>query len=126
MLVSVYPVLKTIHIACAGISLLMFVWRGWASIEGKAISKRWKRRIPDTVDVVLLGTGVLLMLISAQYPWQADWLAIKLLGIVVYIALGMVALRFARSRQVKVIAWLAAIGVFALIIWLAHARSVVF
>jgi len=126
MLLSAYPVLKLIHIVCAGISLLMFMWRGWESIEGKAIPRHWKRRIPDAVDAVLLGTGVLLMLIIAQYPWQADWLAVKLLSIVVYIALGMVALRFARSRQVKTIAWLAAIGVFAFIVWLAHTRSVAF
>lgn len=44
-------------------------------------------------------------------PDRAPWLLAKLVGLVVYVALGVVALRPGRSRGVRAAAWLGALSV---------------
>lgn len=58
-----------------------------------------------------------------QYPFSADWLSAKLLALIGYIALGMVALRFARTRRMRLAAWLAAQAVFFYIVAVAVTRN---
>ncbi|MDQ6966620.1 MAG: SirB2 family protein, partial [Mariprofundaceae bacterium] len=60
---SAYSTVKIIHASCALLTLLLFIWRGRLAIEGRGISRRWLRLVPDSVDTVLLGTGVALVLI---------------------------------------------------------------
>ncbi len=56
------------------------------------------------------------MVLTGQYPGTTPWLSVKLVAVVLYIGLGMVAFRFAQDRRIKLIAWLAAVVVFALIV----------
>lgn len=118
------PVLKAVHASCAMLTLLLFIWRGRLAIAGKQISQHWMRRVPDSVDALLLGTGVALVFVTGQYPFVVDWITIKLLAVIVYIALGFVVFRFGRTRKVKKAAWLTALAVFACIVWLAVFRQV--
>jgi len=126
MLSTAYPALKMVHAGCAALTLLLFVWRGRLSIRGKRISRRLLRLVPDSVDSILLGSGIALVFVTGQYPFVNDWVTLKLLAVIAYIALGFVALRFGRSRLEKQAAWVAAMLVFAGIVWLAHARPIVF
>lgn len=121
---SALPVLKAVHASCAILTLLLFIWRGRLSIEGKEVPQRWMRRVPDSVDTLLLGTGVALVLITGQYPFTVTWITVKLLAVIVYIALGFVVFRFGRTRKVRKTAWLTALAVFACIVWLAVFRQI--
>lgn len=122
MTFGAYSTVKTLHASCALLTLLLFIWRGRLAIEGGRISRRWLRLVPDSVDTLLLGTGVLLVFLTGQYPLASAWVTIKLLAVLVYIALGFVALSFGRSRRQRQAAWVAAMLVFAGIVWLAHTR----
>lgn len=124
MLTGAYPAIKVVHASCAMLTLLLFVWRGRLLMQQREIPVRWLRRVPDTVDTLLLLSGVLLVLITRQYPFVADWLTVKLFAVIAYIALGFVAFRFARSKAQQLTAWAAALGVFSLIIWLAVTRHI--
>jgi uncharacterized membrane protein SirB2 len=124
MLTGAYPAIKAVHASCAMLTLLLFVWRGRLLMQQREISVRWLRRVPDTVDTLLLLSGVLLVLITRQYPFVAGWLTVKLFAVVAYIALGFVAFRFARNRRQRLTAWTAALGVFSLIVWLAVTRQI--
>lgn len=126
MLPTAYPTLKMVHAGCAALTLLLFIWRGRQSIRGRQISRRLLRMVPDSVDSILLGSGIALMFVTGQYPFVNDWMTLKLLAVIAYIALGFVALRCGRSRLEKQAAWIAAMLVFAGIVWLAHARQVAF
>jgi uncharacterized membrane protein SirB2 len=64
------------------------------------------------VDTVLLLTAIGLAIGIQQYPFTSGWLTAKLLGLFVYIGLGVVALRLAKTQTVRVIAYFAAIAVF--------------
>jgi uncharacterized membrane protein SirB2 len=74
-------------------------------------------------DSVLLAAGVWLAVLLRQVPGESAWLTAKLVGLVVYIALGMLALRFLRSKGQRISAWLAALAVFGYIVAVAVTHS---
>jgi uncharacterized membrane protein SirB2 len=59
-----------------------------------------------------------------QYPLVEPWLTAKVAGLVLYIALGMVALRHGTTRRIRTGAWFAAQAVFLYIVAVALTRSV--
>jgi len=120
---ELYFPLKLLHASCAATALVLFLWRGRLALQERAISRRWLRWIPDSVDTILLLSGISLVLVTGQYPRGDDWISLKLLAVATYIALGFVVLRFARTQGMRLAAFVAALAVFACIVWLAHARE---
>jgi uncharacterized membrane protein SirB2 len=119
-----YLALKITHVSCAGISYALFVVRGiWMMRGAQVLHRRWVRIVPHVVDTVLLASAVALVVMSRQYPLVNGWLTAKLAALLVYIGLGMVALRHGRTRRVRVTAWLAAQGVFFYIVAVALTRN---
>jgi len=119
-----YPVLKAIHVSCAAASYALFVLRGIWMIRNAAILRaRWVRIVPHVIDTVLLASAVAMALAIRQYPFSADWLTAKVIALLAYIALGMIALRLARRKPARVVAWAAAQAVFLYIVAVAYTRS---
>ena len=56
-------------------------------------------------------------------PLASSWLAAKLLALVVYIGLGMVALRVGRNRRVRIVAWLLGLASAGYIVSVALHRN---
>jgi uncharacterized membrane protein SirB2 len=56
-------------------------------------------------------------------PANAPWLMAKVVGLVAYVALGVIAMRPTRSRRVRVAAWLAAMATAAWIVSVAITKS---
>ena len=83
------------------------------------------RIVPHVVDSILLAAAVGLMLTTRQYPLTDTWLTAKLVALVLYIALGLYAFRFAPGRRHRAVAWLAAIAVFAYIVLVAIQRAAI-
>jgi uncharacterized membrane protein SirB2 len=75
------------------------------------------------IDTVLLASAIALAITIRQYPFVADWLTAKVLALVLYVALGTIALKRAKSKRARVAAWLAAQGVFAYIVAVALTHS---
>jgi uncharacterized membrane protein SirB2 len=65
-----------------------------------------------------------MVIISGQYPLQQNWLTAKIIALLIYIALGMIAFRFAKTNRAKITAWLLAIVVFGYIVMVALKKSV--
>ena len=119
-----YLTLKQLHVACALVSYAGFFARGIGVIaDARWMKRRWVRIAPHVVDTVLLGSAIALAVMSRQYPVATDWLTAKVVGLVAYIALGLVALRFGRTRRIRLAAWIAAQAVFFYIIAVALTRS---
>lgn len=116
--------LKAFHASCAFLSLGLFVWRGHRTLRQKPVaSQLWARIVPDTVDMLLLGSGVVLAWWLHQIPFESPWLTAKLVAVTAYIVLGFVVMRFGRSHFVRRSAWLAAIAIFIYIVTVAWSRS---
>lgn len=119
-----YLLLKQIHVACAALSWLGFFVRGiWMMRDSPLLARRWVRIAPHVNDTLLLASAIALAAWSRQYPFVHGWLTAKLLALVLYIVLGMVALGHHGSRPVRIAAWVAAQGVFAYIVLVALTRQ---
>lgn len=119
-----YLTLKLIHISCVAMSYMLFVVRGvWMLRQAPLLRQRWVRVVPHAVDTALLTSAIAMAVTIRQYPLVADWLTAKVVALVCYIALGMIALRFGRSRGLRLAAWLAAQAVFFYIVAVALARD---
>lgn len=123
-----YSLLKTLHISCAAISFTLFFLRGiWVLNGSSQMRQRWIKILPHLVDTVLLSSAILLAYTLGQYPFANGWLTAKLAALLLYIVLGSVALKYARSKSIRLIAWLAAQAVFGYIVWVAiHHNQIIF
>ncbi len=118
-----FTLVHAIHITAAALALTVFVWRGWRMWCGELpTAVLWRRIVPDSIDTLLLITGVTMMVMLGQYPLQQAWLTAKLSAVVIYIALGFVAFR-GRGARLPRIAWLLALLVFAYVVMVAHTRN---
>lgn len=119
-----YLILKNLHVGAVAISFGLFVLRGlWMLGASQSLQARWVRIVPHVVDTVLLASAIALAMLTFQYPLAQPWLTAKVLGLIIYILLGMVALRHGRTRGQRSVAWLSALAVFAYIVAVALTRD---
>ena len=115
-----YLLLKSIHISAVILSGTLFFTRGlWMLSGSPRLQQTWVKVVPHIIDTVLLASAIALTLHIQQYPFTHDWLTAKVLGLLLYIVLGMIALKRGRSRRVRLLAWLAALAVFLYIVAVA-------
>jgi uncharacterized membrane protein SirB2 len=123
-LAETYTLLKYLHISCVSLSGGGFMLRGiWMLQRSPLLARRWVRIAPHVVDTALLASAIALSVLIGQYPLQQSWLTAKVLGLVVYIVLGTVALRRGRTRGIRTAAFGGALLVFAYIVAAAVTRS---
>lgn len=121
---NTYLIIKNIHITCAVLSITGFVIRGiWLIRSSAWLQHRWVKRLPHVVDTLLLISALILVYQSAQYPFVQHWLTTKVLLLLLYILLGMVALRWGRTRRIRISAWFLAVMVYLYIVVVAITRS---
>ncbi|MBK1725518.1 SirB2 family protein [Halorhodospira neutriphila] len=114
------------HILAAYLSITLFVARGALTFAGSGWARHAAlRTVPSIVDTVLLGTAVALLFVIQEYPFVDQWLTVKVLGLVVYIVLGALALGSSatRARRTRVTAFLAAVAVFAYLFGVGYTHS---
>jgi uncharacterized membrane protein SirB2 len=86
------------------------------------LRQRWVRIVPHIIDSVLLLSG-------AWLSWQLGaagvrgWLPAKLAALVLYIVLGAFALRYGKTRGMRITAMIAAVLTFAYIASVALTKS---
>ncbi len=119
-----YALLKMIHVSSVILSYSLFFLRGiWLMRDSANLRQRWVRILPHIIDTVLLTSAILLAIAIQQNPLQNSWLTAKVVGLLLYIGLGMVAMRFGKNCQVKISAWVAAQCVFIYIVLVAITKN---
>ncbi|MGA9855260.1 MAG: SirB2 family protein [Gammaproteobacteria bacterium] len=115
-----YPDLKLLHVLCAAASLLLFVGRGSVTVlmAHTLTAPVWKW-LPPVIDTLLLMFGVWLAILLRLDPLRTGWLGVKLLCVIGYIALGILAFRLSKPRWLKVSLFVAAILLFGFIVSIA-------
>ena len=115
-----YHLIKSVHQLCALTSLSLFILRGiWMLQESPRRARRWVKILPHAVDTALLASAVALALMLRQDPLTHAWLSAKLVALLVYIGLGLVALHYGKTKGVRATAWIGALAVFAYIVSVA-------
>jgi uncharacterized membrane protein SirB2 len=119
-----YFVVKTIHQGAVALSLSGFFARGLGSLRGAAwVRGRFAKTVPHVVDTVLLLSALTLAWMLRLTPGSAPWLAAKIIGLVVYVGLGVVALKPGRPLRVRAAAWIAALATFGWIVSVAITKN---
>lgn len=112
-----YLAIKLLHVGCVLLSYSLFLLRGiWVLRASPVMQQRWVKVVPHLIDSVLLGSAITLALMLELSPFAAPWLAAKILALLLYIVLGSLALKRARTQRGKLVAWLAAQAVFCYIV----------
>ena len=116
---------KTIHIVFVALSFTGFFVRGiWMLKDSKLLQQRWVRISPQIVDTVLLVSAIVLAVQLRVSPLEQAWLMAKIVALLLYIAAGLVALRFGRSRRIRLNAWLFGLVIYLYIVSIALSKSV--
>jgi uncharacterized membrane protein SirB2 len=119
-----YVTLRSLHIACAVLTISLFALRGILMLaESPLLAHRALRWTPIVVDTVLLSTALILMDIIHQYPFRTPWLTAKIGLLVAYIVLGSIALRYGRTKRIRVAAFLAALATVGFLVTVARTHQ---
>lgn len=92
--------------------------------DSPRLRARWVRFVPHINDTLLLVAALWLAFAAGQAPGTHAWLTAKIVGLLAYIALGMVALRWGRTKRICAGAWVAALVVFGYIVAVALTKRV--
>ncbi len=121
---AAYVFLKQTHLLTVAVSGALFFLRGvWMCVDSPRLQKRWVRILPHVNDTVLLASAVGLSIHLHQFPFLQTWLTAKIVALVVYIGLGMVAIGHGKNKRTRVVTWLLALLVFAYIVMVALRRD---
>jgi uncharacterized membrane protein SirB2 len=119
-----YLGIRSVHIACAALTISLFVVRGILMLaESPLLAHRALRWTPIAVDTVLLTTALMLMDIIHQYPFRTPWLTAKIGLLVAYMVLGSIALRYGRTKRIRIAALLAALVTVAFLVTVARTHQ---
>jgi uncharacterized membrane protein SirB2 len=118
-----YANLKAIHVGFVVASATLFFVRGILMMTRPAALKTpWARIVPHVIDTMLLAAAIGMLVVARINPLNSSWLTAKLIALIVYIALGTIALKRGRSRTVRWVAWLLALFVLTYIAGVAFAK----
>ncbi len=119
-----YFALKSLHIVCAALTIAGFALRGfWAIHDSPELRRPVARIAPHVVDTLLLASGIALVFELRSGAWLSAWLPAKIVGIVLYILLGLITLRFARTVRARAVGFSAALAAFAYVLGTAITKS---
>ena len=112
------------HIGCVIASGSLFFTRGCMMLAGLPAAHHVAlRRVSVVIDSLLLIAAIALTTIIHQYPFVQAWLTVKVVLLVVYIVLGVFALRRGRTRAIRGACFIAAMAVFLFIVSVARAHN---
>jgi uncharacterized membrane protein SirB2 len=118
-----YLALRHVHIACAILTIALFVLRGGLMMANSPWQQNVVLRyLPHAVDTVLLTTALMLTTVIHQYPFAVGWLTTKVVLLVVYIVLGSIALKRGRTRPIRIAAFFAALATVGYLVTVARAH----
>ncbi len=122
-MIEFYLQIKSVHVAMVIASGLLFALRGAAVLAGA----RWAMAAPlrylsYTIDTTLLTAALMLLTALKLNPFAVPWLSVKLALLVLYVVLGSLALKRARSRRARAGFYVAALATFAFMYFVARAH----
>lgn len=119
-----YQFIKSLHALTALVTITGFGLRGyWMLTDNPLLKAKVTRILPHVIDTLFLVSGITLLTFLGGTPLTQPWMLFKIGGLVLYIGLGMLALRFGRTRGIRATAFIAALAVFAYTYGIALSKS---
>ena len=86
------------------------------------LSKKWVKILPHIISTILLVSGIVLAVELNMSPGSQPWIMAKIIGLVVYIGLGVAAFKVPNPTARKLL-WISALIVFAYIVSVAISKN---
>lgn len=119
-----YVLLRYAHRSFATLSILGFTARWLGVLADQPWTQgRVAKALPHVIDTLLLASALTMAWGAGFTPENAPWMTTKIVLLLVYIGLGVVALRPAQPRARRQAAGIAAILVFAHIVAVAFTKQ---
>jgi len=116
-----YLIFKHLHMTAVALSGLLFMIRGLWLLQGSTqLQAKWVKITPHVIDTLLLVSAIAMLLVSHQFP---VWVHVKITLLVVYIGLGLMAFKKAKTQGQKLTFLLAAVAVYVFLISVALTKS---
>lgn len=113
-MIEFYPQIKLLHVGAVFASGSLFLLRGLAVQAGAAWGMATPvRYLSYGIDILLLTAALLLLALLPAAVFANGWLWVKIALLVVYVGLGTFALKRGRTPRIRLICFLAALGLFA-------------
>lgn len=120
-----YATLLKIHLAAVAVSLALFVLRGiWRMLDSPMLKRKWVKIVPHLNDTLLLAAAIGMLVAAGLNPLEHGWLMAKIAGLVVYIALGTIAIKHGKTPRARILAFVGALTVFGYIAKVALSKQV--
>jgi uncharacterized membrane protein SirB2 len=115
--------LRALHMASAALSITLFFVRWvWMLAGSRLLANRLVKVLPHVVDTVLLLSALALVSIIG-FEANAAWLSAKIAGLVVYVVLGTLALKRARTKGMRAVCGVLAVLTFGFIASVARSHD---
>jgi uncharacterized membrane protein SirB2 len=122
-----YEFVKYLHVTAITLSVSGFILRVILKLnDSPSQNKYWFKKLPHKVDTLLLASALTMVYLLGVNPFTTFWLAEKMTGLLIYILLGMIALRWGKTRTIRIIAAMSAVMVFSYIVFVAHYKTPAF
>lgn len=107
---------KQLHIICALLSIAGFLLRGfWMMKNPLLLHLKLVKVLPHVVDTLLLGSAIALLIMYGWNPLDHGWIMAKIVALLLYIYLGTMALKRAKSKSTRQLFFVAAVLTFVYI-----------
>lgn len=116
-----YLSIKHLHATAAIVSIVFFIIRAFWSVNGSRLLQSGFARIaPHIIDTILLLAGLYL---ASVIGWHQPWIAAKIVGLVLYIGIGTVAIKRGKTPTSRAVAAVVAVLIFAYIVGVAITKQ---
>ena len=87
------------------------------------VAKKVGKDLTSCNDSLLLLCAIVLCVMSQQYPFEQSWLTVKVVALVAYIVLGVVALKRGKTKMIRAVAFAAALVAFVFTMSVARTHN---
>jgi len=116
-----YLYIKHLHATAAFVSIVLFIIRAVWSVKGSPLLQSGFARVaPHIIDTILLLAGIYL---ASVVGWHQPWIAAKIVGLVLYIGIGTLAIKRGKTPASRAAAAVIAVVIFAYIVSVAITKQ---
>lgn len=121
-----YALLRLIHIGTVYITFGLFVARGlWMLLDSPRLQDRWVKVVPHLNDTLLFVAAIGMLFTGGLNPLTHPWLLVKIMGLLLYIYLGTMAIKRGKTKGQRTLYFLAALATIGYIIAVAVTKQVI-
>ncbi len=116
--------IKSLHVITGIATISGFVLRGyWMMVQSDKLQLKITRIAPHIIDTLFLLSGITMVSMLHLNAFTTPWLLAKFTGLIAYIVLGTFAIKRGQTLQIRIVAFVGALALFAYIVGVALTKT---